>query len=211
MRSSLTAWPGLASASLRLLLQWSRLASASLRLLCLAAGQRVLDAAEPAVEAHAADALLVARQAQADVVGGPGLGLRGEVGIGDLAANDADQIAMALGKGPLGLQRILETTDADDRQVDRLANRGRDEHRVARRDVHARLDHEQARGGNADRGVDVVDLPRRLDEPGDLDRVVDRRAALDQLVAADAHAEGQSVADHSRGRRRRCRSAAGSG
>ena len=62
--------------------------------------------------------------------------------------------------------------------------------------MHARLDHEQARGRDPDRGVDVVDLTGRLDEAGDLDGVVDRRATLDQLVAADAHAERQAVADH---------------
>ena len=71
-------------------------------------GARVLDAAEPAVEAHAPDALLVARQAQADVVGGAGAGLGGEVGVGDLAPHHADEVAVALGQRPLGLQRVLE-------------------------------------------------------------------------------------------------------
>ena len=89
----------------------------------LAAGARVLDAAEPAVEAHPPDALLVARQAQADLVGGAGPGLGRELGIGDLPAHDADEVAVALGERPLGLQRVLEATDADDRQVDRLADR----------------------------------------------------------------------------------------
>ena len=81
----------------------------------LAAGARVLDAAEPAVEAHAPDALLVARQAQADVVGGAGAGLGREVGVGDLAPHDADEVAVALGQRPLGLQRVLEPPDADHR------------------------------------------------------------------------------------------------
>ncbi len=40
----------------------------------LPAGQRVLDAAEPAVQAHPSDAFLVARQAQPDVLGRPGAG-----------------------------------------------------------------------------------------------------------------------------------------
>ena len=79
----------------------------------LAAGARVLDAAEPAVEAHPADALLVARQAQAGLVGGAGAGLGREVGVGDLSAHHADEIAVAFGERPFGLQRILEATDAD--------------------------------------------------------------------------------------------------
>ena len=112
---------------------------------------------------------------------------------------------MALLQRPLGLDRILEAADADDRQVDGLADRRRDEHRVAGRDVHRRLDHEQRRRRHADRGVDVVDLPGGLDDARDADRVVDGGAALDQLVAADAHAERESGADRRRARRRRSR------
>ena len=37
-------------------------------------------------------------------------------------AHHADEVAVALGQRPLGLQRILEAADADDRQVDRLAD-----------------------------------------------------------------------------------------
>ena len=102
---------------------------------------------------------------------------------------------MPLGERPLGLQRVLEAADADHGQVDGLADRRRDEHRVARRDVHRRLDHEQRRGGHADRGVDVVDVAGGLDHPRHLDRLVDRRAAVDQLVAAQPHAEGEAGAD----------------
>ncbi len=103
---------------------------------------------------------------------------------------------MALGQRPLRLQRVLEPADADDGELDRLADRRRDEQRVTRRHVHRRLDHEQRRGGHADRRVDVVDLPRRLDHPGHVDRLVDGRAAVDQLVAAQPHAEGEAGADH---------------
>jgi hypothetical protein len=78
----------------------------------LAPGAGVLDAAEPAVETHPADALLVAAQAQAGVVGEPGAGLGHEVGVGDLAAHHADQVALPFGERPLGLQRVLEPTDA---------------------------------------------------------------------------------------------------
>ena len=112
--------------------RWRGAAWHSAGALGLAAGARVLDAAEPAVEAHAADALLVAAEAQADLVGGAGAGLGGEVGVGDLAAHHADEVAVALGQRPLGLQRVLEPADADHRQVDRLAERDGDEHRVAR-------------------------------------------------------------------------------
>ena len=162
----------------------------------LTAGSGVLDAAEPTVEAHAPDALLVAREAQPDLLGGARPGLGGEVGVGDLAAHDADEIAMALGECPLGLQRILEPSDAHDRQVDGFANRRRDEERVPGRHVHRRLDHEEARRGHPDRRVDVVDLPGPFDELGDADGIVDRRAALDQLVTADPDTEGEPVADH---------------
>ena len=166
------------------------------RVLGFAAGAWVLDAAEPAVQAHAADALLIATQAQTDLVGGPGAGLGGEVGVGDLAAHDAHQVAVPLGQRPLGLQRILEPADAHHRQVDSLAERTGDEQRISGRDVHAGLDHEQARRRHPDRGVDVVDVSGGLDDAGDLDGVVDGGAALDELVAADAHAQCQPVADH---------------
>ena len=157
---------------------------------------RVLDAAQPPVEAHPADALLVARQAQPDLLAGPGPCLGREVGVGDLPAHDADEVAVALGEGPLGLQRVFEPADADDWQLDRLADGRRDEQRVAGRHVHRRLDHEQRRRCHADRGVDVIDLAARLHHPGDGDRLVDRRAALDQLVAAEADPQRQPVADH---------------
>ena len=69
----------------------------------LAAGPRVLDAAEPPVEAHPAHALLVAGQAGPDVGGVAGPGLGREVGVGDLAPDHADQVAEALVEGPVGL------------------------------------------------------------------------------------------------------------
>src|SRR4029079_2965382 len=100
---------------------------------------------------------------------GAGTGLGGEIGVGDLTTYDADEVAMTFGERPFGLQGILEATDTDHRQIDRLADCRRDEHRVPGRNVHARLDHEQARGRDADRGVDVVDIARRLDQPGDFD------------------------------------------
>ena len=52
----------------------------------------------------------------------PGAGLGREVGVGDLAAHHADQVAVALGQRPLGLERVLEPADADDGQLDRLAD-----------------------------------------------------------------------------------------
>ena len=118
-----------------------------------------------------------------------------ELGVCDLPPHDADQVAVSFGERALGLERILEPTDAYHRQVDRLADRGRDVHRVARRDVHRCLDHEQARRRHTDRRVDVVDLARGLDHPRDADRVVDRRAVIDQFVTADPHTERQPGAD----------------
>ena len=165
------------------------------RELVLTSGRRVLDAAEPAVQAHAPDALLVARQAQPDLVGGTGTGLGHELGVGNLAAHDADEIAVALGQRPLGLQRVLEPADADHGQIDGLADGRGDEQRVAGWHMHRRFDHEQARGRHADRSVDVVDLTGRLDDAGDVDRLVDRRAVLDQLVTAQTHAEGEARPD----------------
>ena len=69
----------------------------------LASGPRVLDAAEPAVEAHATDALLVAGETGADVGGVARAGLGREVGIGDLAPDHADQIAQPVVEGAVGL------------------------------------------------------------------------------------------------------------
>ena len=90
---------------------------------------------------------------------------------------------MTFGECSFGLQRIFEPSDTHNRKVDGFSNGGGDEHRVTRRHVHAGLDHEKARRGNPDRGVDVVDMTGRFDIAGDLDRVVDGRATLDQLIA----------------------------
>ena len=103
---------------------------------------------------------------------------------------------MAFGECSLGLERILESADSDHGKVDRLADRRGDEHRVARRDVHRRFDHEQACRGHTDRRVDVVDLAGLLDEFGDANGVVDRGAAVNELVPADSDAERKSIADH---------------
>ena len=80
-----------------------------------ATGARILDAAEPAVETHAAHALLIARQTESDLVGGTGASLGREVGIGDLTPHHAHEIAMTFGERTLGLQRILETPDSHHR------------------------------------------------------------------------------------------------
>ena len=106
-----------------------------------------------------------------------------------------DQVADAVGQGPVGLERVLEPTDPDHRQVDGGPDGTRDEQRVAGRDLHAGLDHVQRGRGHPDRGVDVVDLPGGLDHAGHGHGVVDPRAALDELVTADAHAEGPVAAD----------------
>ena len=161
----------------------------------LASGAGVLDAAQPPVEAHPSHALLVARQAGADVGGVAGPGLGAEVGVGDLPAHHAHQVAHPVGQGPVGLQRVLEPPDPDHRQVDGGPDGARDEQGVAGRDLHAGLDHVQGGRGHPDRGVDVVDLPGGLDHPGHRDGVLDPGAALDQLVPAEAHAEGPVGAD----------------
>ena len=117
----------------------------------------------------------------------PGLGR--EVGIGDLAAHYAHQIAVPVGQSTLGLDRVLDPAHPDNRQADRPTHRVGDKQGVAGRDAHRGLDHEQRRGGHADRGVDVVDLAGSLHHLGHLDRLVQRAPALDQLVAADPHAK----------------------
>src|SRR5439155_5540804 len=60
--------------------------------LALAPGARALDAAEPAIQPHAADALLVAGKAEADCLGRARARLRGEVGVRDLTAHDPDEV-----------------------------------------------------------------------------------------------------------------------
>jgi len=49
---------------------------------------------EPPVEAHAPDALLVTRQAEADRLGVPGASLSDELRVGDLASYDPHEIAL---------------------------------------------------------------------------------------------------------------------
>ena len=53
----------------------------------------------------------------------PDPGLGGEVGVGDLAADHADQVALAGRERPVGLQRVLEPAHPDHRQRDRVADR----------------------------------------------------------------------------------------
>ncbi len=92
-------------------------------------------------------------------------------GVGDLATHHADEVAVALGQRPLRLQWVLEPPDTDHRQRHRLAQRGRDEQRVAGRYLHRRLDHVQAGGRHPDRRVEVVDEPLGLDHLGHRDGV----------------------------------------
>ena len=80
-----------------------------------APGEGVLDAPQPAVEPHPSDALLVARQAQADLVGCTRPRLGGELGVGDLPAHHTDEVAVSLGQRAFGLERVLEATDAHHR------------------------------------------------------------------------------------------------
>ena len=161
----------------------------------LEASTWVFDAAEPSVEPHAADALLVTGQAGTDVGGMTRPGLGAEVGVGNLAPHDAHEVAHAVGQGPVGLQRVLEPADSDHRQVHRITDGARDEQRVSRRDLHAGLDHVERGCRHADRGVDVVDLPARLDHAGHGDGVVDTGTALDELVSADPHTERHAAGD----------------
>ena len=77
-------------------------------------GLWVLDAAEPAVEPHAAHALLVAGEAGANVEGVAGARLRREVGVGDLASDHTDEVTVALAQGAVGLQGVLESSDSHD-------------------------------------------------------------------------------------------------
>ena len=158
-------------------------------------GPGVLDAAQPPVEPHATDALLVAGQAGADVGAVAGAGLGREVGVGDLAADHPDQVAQPGLQGPIRLQRVLEAAHADHREADGLADGARYEQGVAGRDLHARFDHVQGGRGHPDRRVDVVDLAGGFDQAGHRHGVLDGRAALDELVATQAHAEGGSRPD----------------
>ena len=155
----------------------------------------ILDASEPTVHAHSANAFLIAAQAQTCFVARPGAGLCREVGIGDLTAHNAHEIAVALGQGSLGLQRILEAPDTHHGQIYRFANGAGDEHRVAGRNVHARFDHEQACRSDTNGGVDVIDLTGCFDDLRDLHGFIDGGAAVDEFVAADAHAECEAITD----------------
>ena len=65
--------------------------------LALASRAGILNAAQPSIEAHSADTLLVARQAKPNVVGSTCTRFRGEVRIGNLAADYTDQIALTFG------------------------------------------------------------------------------------------------------------------
>ena len=155
----------------------------------LPAGARVLDAAHPPVQAHPPDALLVAGQAGADLGGKPRAGLGDEIRVGDLPPHHAHQVAVTVGQRPLGLDRVLDPAHPDHGQPDRLPDCAGDEQGVPGRDAHGRLDHEQRGRGHPDGGVDVVDLAGRLHHPGHLDGLLQRAAALDQLIAADPHAQ----------------------
>ncbi len=130
----------------------------------------------------------------------PGLGR--EVGVGDLAADDPDEVTVTVAERPIGLHRVLEPTDPDDGQPDGGPDGARDVEGVARGDLHARLDHEESGRGHADRGVDVVDLAAVFDHASHLDGVRQRGAAVDELVAAQPNPEGTLGADGPRGRRR---------
>ena len=61
--------------------------------------------------------------------------------------------------------------------------------------MHRALDHEQRVGGGADGGVEVVEQPVPVQQPGRLQRLLQHQAALDELVAREPEAEHEVAAD----------------
>ena len=158
-------------------------------------GPGVAGAAEPAVAAHPPRAFLVAGQAGADRgrVLAPGLGR--EVRVGDLPADHPHQVTLAGSQHLLSLLRAGDPARPDDRDAHRGPDRRRDVHGVTGTRPHARHDPVQGGGGHPDRGVDVVHGAGGVGEPGHLDGLAERGAALDHLVTADPHAEHAPRAD----------------
>ena len=109
-----------------------------------ATSARVLNTTQPTVESHAANTFLIAAQAQTNFVGGTGTSLDCKVGVGDLSTHNSDEVALTFGECTLGLQRIFETANADNRKINCFTNCGRNEHCVSRRNMHAGFNHEQA-------------------------------------------------------------------
>ena len=109
-----------------------------------ATSARVLNTTQPTVESHTTNTFLIAAQAQTNFVGGTGTSLDRKVGVGDLSTHNSDEVALTFGECALGLQRIFETANTNDWQVNCFTNCGRNEHCVARRNMHAGFNHEQA-------------------------------------------------------------------
>ncbi len=156
----------------------------------LRARRRVLHAADGLVQPHAAVAVLVAGDAVADLLGAPFPSLHGEVGIADLAAHHADHVSLALGQHPLGQGRVVDAPRGEDRQRGHRLDAGRQRDRVAERQMH-RAAHqvEVVEGGEGE--VEVVHKSGGLDPLGDLLGVLQIEAAGDELVGAQAHAQGE--------------------
>ena len=113
-------------------------------------GARILDASKPAVEAHAPNTLLIATEAQTNIVGRSGTGFGGEVGIGNLPAHNTHQITVPFSQCTFGLQWILESSNTDDREINGFADSAGNERCIARGNMHAGFDHEQTGSGHSD-------------------------------------------------------------
>ncbi len=125
----------------------------------------------------------------------PGPGLGREVRVGDLPPDHADQVTLPVGQRLLGLLRAGDPAGAQHRDVHRGADRGRDVQSVPRGGPHARHHRVQAGGGHSRRGADVVHPAAAAGHPGHLDRLAERGAVLDHLVAAEPDAERAAGAD----------------
>ncbi len=158
-------------------------------------GPGVGGAAQPAVAAHPARALLVAGQAGADPGRIPGPGPGREVRVGDLPADHPTRSHCPSASAWSACRGSVIRPAPDHGDVHRGADRGRHVHGVAGGRAHAGHDHVQGGRGHANRGADVVHRAGGAGHPGHLDRLAEGGAALDQLVAAEPHAECQAGPD----------------
>jgi len=162
----------------------------------LAPDGRVLDAGDRLALAQAADATLGGADAHAHVVDPALADLQRHFGIGDQGARHADEVADPRRQRRLGLLGRHHAPGHDDRHAhDRLREGGEvveDPARVVVRGRDRRLVAQRLRVGAADHPV--IGDAERVQPPRDLQQLLAREAALDEMVAAVPQADDEVAA-----------------
>src|SRR6266567_1282643 len=132
-----------------------------------------LNTAQAEVESHAPDAILVAGDTQANRLCASLACLACKFRVADLTAYDIHHIGQSFTQNAFGLDRVFDASGAEDGQLNRFADVGRDKQLVARRRMHGPFHHVEV-VELADTGVDEIELACSLKAASNFPHIVKR-------------------------------------